>query len=318
MRRILFCVLLGIIPSAPLICAQDPTGALANLSDLSRRGQIPQLIQAANSLLANDKLTPTDQGIVLTYLGHGYQQSGDFAKATASYEKALTVIDRDGQHSSEYATTLGTLATLYVDTGQIATAKHVLLRSLTLFENENDHAGSAMMWDDLATIAADQHSRGEARKYMARSIDESHLAPNISNDELVALATTEARIAECEGDPRTAISGYQHALTLWKQSHSDQHPDTAWLYVLLGGAYLQAGDLPDARENTNHGLTLLEVGSGSQSRRYFAAELACARVLDASGAHDEASKLRKEAEAGLNTNTDRQRAQQQISISALR
>jgi hypothetical protein len=86
--------------------------------------------------------------------------------------------------------------------------------------------------------------------------------------------------------------------------------------VLLGGAYLQAGDIPHAREITSHGLHLLEANPGRQSPRYFAAELDYAKVLDAAGAHEEASALRKEARAALHT--EQQRAQGTISIAALR
>ena len=318
MRRILFCALVGIMTSAPLLIAQDPNTSLASLTDLVRRGQLPEVIQAANSLLATDKLTPADQGMTLIYLGYAYQQRGEFTKATANYEKALAVVNRDGQHTSDYAATLATLAAVYAQIGQFDTAKHVLLRSVHLLEELNNHAGAAMIWNDLATIAAEQHSRGEAHKDMARSIAESQLAKDITTGELAALATTEGRIAELDGDPHSAVSDYQHALELWKQSHEDQQPKTAWLYVLLGTAYLQAGDIANARENTSRGLSMLEASSGRETPRYFAAEIAYSKVLDASGAHNEASSLRKEAQSGLNTGTDQQRAKSEISVSALR
>jgi tetratricopeptide (TPR) repeat protein len=318
MRRLLSCVLLGIMAAALRISAQDQSTALTNLSELSRRGQLPQLIQSANSLLVAEKLTPSDQGIVLMYLGHAYQQGGDFTKATAYYEKALAIIDRDGQHPSEYATTLGTLATLYAEMGETDTAKHVLLRSVHLFEKDGDHAQIAMVWNDLATIAADEHSPREAHKCIARSIAESHVASNITPEETAALTATQASIAELDGDPRTAIADYQRSLALWKQSHEDQHPQTGWLYVLLGGAYLQAGDLSNARATTNRGLSLLEASSGRQSPRFFAAELAYSKVLEASGAHNEASRFRADALVGLHTSPGRQQSQSAISISALR
>lgn len=318
MRRILFCVLFGIMTSAPLRGAQDQSSPLTSLSELSRRGQLPQLIQTANSLLAYAKLTPTQEGVVLTYLGHAYQQGGDFTRATACYEKALAIFERDREHS-EYATTLGTLATLYAETGQIATAKHVLLRSIHLYEKDGEHhAEIAMIWNDLATLAADERSSREAHKCMAHSIAESQLTTKITSDETAALTATQARIAELDGDPQTAITDYQQSLTLWKQSHEDQHPDTGWLYVLLGDAYLRARDIADARQTTAHGLSILKATSGPQSQRYLNAELVYANVLDASGDSGEASKLRKDAEAALHTGSDRQHAQGQVSIYALR
>ena len=320
MRRILFCVLLGIISSAPLLNAQapmqDPKTALASLADLSRRGQLPQVIDAANSLLADNKLMPTDQAMALVYLGYAYQQRGEFNKATANYEKALAIVDHDSQRSSEYAATLATLATVYANIGQVDTAKHVLLRSVQMFESENDHAGAAMIWNDLAAIATDQHARGEAHKDMTRCIAETKLASDITPGELAAISMTEGRIAELDGDPRTAISDYQHSLDLWKQTNKDQQQRTAWLYVLLGEAYLQAGDIASAQESTSRGLAMLEATSGRQTLRYLNAQLVYSKVLDASGDHNEASTLRKEAQTALNT--DRRAAQGQVSISALR
>src|SRR5215469_1296489 len=316
MRRILLCALLAIMTSAPLLAADDPNSTLAALGDLSRRGQLPEVIQAANSLLASNKLAPGDQGMVLIYLAYAYQQHGDFSQATANYEKALAVVNRDGRHSAEYAATLATLATVYANTGQVDTAKHVLLRSIGMFEKESDHEGAAMIWNDLATIAADQHSRGEAHKDMKHCIAESQMASSMTSGERAALATTEGRIAELDGDPHSAISDYQHALDLWKQTNLDQQQRIAWLDVLLGEAYLQAGDLANARETTKRGLDLLEATSGRQTLRYLSAQLAYSKILDASGAHEEASTMRKEAQASLKRDT--QSAQGQISVSALR
>ena len=317
MQRVLLSVLLAITTSAPL-GAEDPTPTLASLADFSRRGQISQVIQTANSLLATNKLAPADQAMALIYLGYAHQERGEFTEATASYEKALAVADRGGQPSTEYAATLATLASVYAEIGQIDTAKHVLLRSVHLFEQQSDHADSAMIWNDLATIAAENHARGDAHKYMAHSLAESRLATDIAPGELAALATTQGSIAELDGDPRTAVSDYQHALDLWRQTHQNQQERIAWLNVLLGRAYLQAGDMANARASITSGLDQLEAGSGRHTVRYLLAQLTYSRILDASGAHDEASTLRKQAQSALNTGTDRQRVQSTISISALR
>ena len=316
MRRILHCVLFGILVSAPHLGAQDQSAALAHLSALSQQDQLPQLIQAANSLLANPNLTPSDEATTLTYLGHAYQRGGDFHTATTYYEKALAVLDRNNLQSAEYATTLGALATLYAESGQFETAKHVLLRSAALLEKNGDnHDEIAMIWNDLATVAADIHSKREAHKCMARAIAELQQAGIVSPNENSAFAATQGRIAELDGDPRTAIADYQQSLTLWVQSHPNEHLQTGWLHVLLGGAYLQAGDIATARVLTSRGLSLLEASSGRQSTLYFAAELAYSKVLDAAGSYDEASKFRKEAQSAMNAESNR--AKSEISVAAL-
>jgi len=254
--------------------------------------------------------------MVLTYLGHAYQQGGDFHTATGYYEKALALLDHDGLHPTEYATILGALATLYAVIGQPATAKHVLLRSVHLLEKTGDHhAELAIFWNDLAVIAADQHSNHEAHKSMARALAELQQTTNVSPDETEALTTTQARIAEIDHNFPAAIIGYQHALALWIQSHGEHNPEGGMLYVLLGGAYLEAGNIASAREATTHGMNLLEATSGRRSARYLAAELTYSKVLDASGSHDDAVKYRNEAKTVMSAET--KRAQGEISIAAL-
>ena len=317
MRRTLCSMLLAIATSASLH-AQNIKAELANLDDLNCRGRLSEVIQAANSLLADTQLSLADQGEVLIFLGSAYQQLGQFTPATASYEKALAAFDREGSHPSSYAIALGSLATVYSELGQLDTAKRVMLRSVRLFQNQSDHIGAALVFNDLATMASEHHSLGEARKYIKQALAESQLVTIANPMMLAALTTTQGRIAELDGDPHTAIACYQHSLDLWRQTHEDQQQKAAWLYVLLGGAYLQSGDIAHARETTTHGLAMLEAASGPQTPMYFLAQLAYSKVLDASGARDEASTLRDQAQASLNTATDHQRAQSHISIAALR
>jgi len=205
---------------------------------------------------------------------------------------------------------------VYANIGQTDTAKRVLLRSVHIFESDNDHAGAAMIWNDLATIAADTRSKREAHKCMARATAELQQTTNVGANETSTFAATAGRIAELDGNPRAAITDYQQSLTLWTQSHPNEHLETGWLHVLLGGAYLQVGDIATARLLTSRGLSLLQVSSGHQGTLYFAAELAYSKVLDAAGSYEEASKFRKEAQSSMSAETNR--AKSEISVAALR
>jgi tetratricopeptide (TPR) repeat protein len=302
--------------SAPFASAQIHNAAINHLADLSRQNRFPELIEASNSLL-NENLAPIEQGIVLTILGHAYKETGDVRQATANYEKALAILERDGSHPVEYAGTLAAMAVLYGDIGQQDTAKHLLLRSVQMLEKDGHHpAEITWLWNDLAIIAADQLSKREAHKYMDHVLAELRLIPGPSSALTQAVTTTQAKIAQLDGDSRAAVAGYQNALSIAKQIHGDQHPETAMLYVLLGDAYLQAGDVASARQMTTRGLNLLEASAGRNSRRYLAAELVYSKVLEASGSRNEASTLRKEVLAGLKAGVERN--QGEISIAALR
>lgn len=314
MRRILLCSLFALVTSVSLI-AQDIKTALATLSAMNRRGQFAEMIQTANSVLAGNTLDPAQQGMVLSYLGCAYQQRGEFTKATAAYEKALATVNRDGKHGTQYAVTLSALASLYAEVDQTDTAKRLLLRSVHLFQRQGDHLNATLTWNDLATMAAENQSRRDAHKYMKQSLAESQLA-TIHPVDLAALTTTQGRIAQLDGDARTAIADYQRALVLCHQTDQAQAQRTAWLYILLAGAYLQADDLANARDAATRGLALLQETSGSQTPLFFLAQLTYSKILDASGLHKEATTLRQQAQSALDTNT--QSSQNTISISALR
>jgi hypothetical protein len=64
-----------------------------------------------------------------------------------------------------------------------------------LFEKDSDHHDQiAIIWSDLATIAADKHSSREAHQCMALAIAEMQRAANSNPDETSALLTTQARM----------------------------------------------------------------------------------------------------------------------------
>ena len=58
---------------------------------------------------------------------------------------------------------------------------------------------------------------------MERSLAELQHATDVSTDETSALAATQGRIDELDGNPRAAIADYQRSLALWLQSHQDEH-----------------------------------------------------------------------------------------------
>ena len=74
---------------------------------------------------------------------------------------------------------------------------------------------------------------------------------------------------------------------------------TGWGYMLLGKSYAQAGQNAVAMEEMRKGLRILEQSTGTNSVKFLAAEIAYSRVLDRSGAHTEATRLKDSAVQGL-------------------
>jgi hypothetical protein len=69
--------------------------------------------------------------------------------------------------------------------------------------------------------------------------------------------------------------------------------------MLLGKSCAQAGQYAVAIEEMRKGLRILEQSTGTSSVKYLAAETAYSEVLDRSGAHIEAARLKDSDEQGL-------------------
>jgi hypothetical protein len=287
------------------------------LSQLSQEGRFQELVETAKPLLAGYSLSPVEQGKAWTYLGHAYQQEGDLKDAVPAYEKALEIMSRNGEDRPEYATTLSAFSSLYLDMNQPDVAKHILQRTLRLYEKQHNHAGMAMIWSNLGTIAVGRSAKGEAHKCVERAQHEVELAGDLGEDYYASFSSMQARLSELDGDASAAIPEYQHAISLWEHAHGPQHPEVGWLNVLLGRAYLEAGDIAQANEKTRKGWDMIAATLGSDNAKFMLAEIAYANVLEALNEHSRASAMRSEANARLSI-VSRDCMQCRISAAALR
>src|ERR1700722_10893935 len=254
MNRIKLYSLILVLYPCVLLNAQHNDKELERLSQLSGQGQFRELIDTAKPLLnspnSNTALNPLEQGKAWTYVGYAYEEEGDFTNAVPSYEKALEIMGRNGEDTKNYATTLSTFSSLYLQMGQPETAKRMLLRSLRIYEGNHDHAGMAMTWSNLGMIAVSRNLKHEAHKCVERAIHESELTHDLEDDYFSSLSSTQARLFELDGNPAAAVSAYEHSLALWEHAHGEQHPEVGWLNILLGKACLEAGNISKANEKT--------------------------------------------------------------------
>jgi hypothetical protein len=92
---------------------------------------------------------------------------------------------------------------------------------------------------------------------------------------------------------------YQEALRLWRESHGERPPLTAWGMLLVGKAQAKNGDLQGGAKNMREGIALLVSTLGEKSQRYAAAAGAYAGVLEQMGDEAQAARLRLDAQATL-------------------
>lgn len=122
---------------------------------------------------------------------------------------------------------------------------------------------------------------------------------NLDNDDIATIYSTRGWIEELESKPQLARFDYQYALELWEKEHGNKYASVGWGHMLLGKTYAEVGNLTEAAAHMRSGLSILSQTSGIRSARYLTAEIAYSHLLDQTGLHDEAAKLRDTAEQGI-------------------
>ena len=148
----------------------------------------------------------------------------------------------------------------------------------------------------MAEFALARNRIGEARQYLQKASDEAEASPDLTDDDKAFFFETQGWLAIAEHRALAAIADFQHALELVERSRGEQHWLAGWEHMLLGKAYAESGDFRSALANMQTGLTILDHALGQKNPKYFAAELACSRVLDQFGSHAEAAQMRAAAE----------------------
>jgi tetratricopeptide (TPR) repeat protein len=268
---------------------------------LEQQGQFDQAIAIFNQLTASHQLSGIELGRTYIMLGIAYHQNANFNQAQPAFEQSLRILERDPEHASDYAAALHNYAGLYNDSGQLEVATRMWLKALHLRQQTGDHAAVTRSFTSLAGVALAQKQVSEARKYLKQAADEAKLAAglagkDLTDDDLAILSETQAWLALTDGRALEAVERYQLALDLCKRSRGDQHWLTGWEYMLRGKAYARAGDIDRAVADMQKGLEILAHALGQRNPKYFAAQLAYSRVLDQTGSHAEAARLRETTE----------------------
>lgn len=284
---------------------------------LERQGKFDKAIQILQSLVQSGVSTGSDLGKAWTLLGVAYKEQGQFQQAQHAYEQGIHIFERDEHDAADYASTLEYLAALYRAMRQEQNAIRLGLRAAAIDDQLGDYTGLTRIYTDIAGAAIQQHDRKIARAYLQRAITESKLADGLTDDDRAALDSTEALFASTNGKPQEAVTKYGEALGLWKSLHGEQHQFTGWGYVILGQALAAKGQSQDGLVNLQRGLTILEQTVGPQNPKYLVGEILYAKVLDQSGRHSEALRLREQAEQSLEGLLNRQCTNCTVSVAAL-
>jgi tetratricopeptide (TPR) repeat protein len=300
-RYIRVCPLVWILVVAALLSAQaGPRQTIAQALALERDGRPAQAIVALRALLDSKSLDPPGTGQAWNILGLSYKDQGNFAYAQHAFEQSIRILEGLPNNTREYGMALDNFGGLLFAMGQPEPAGRIKEKAVHVYEKTNDHTGLAIAYSDLAGLAFSQKQMRRGRTYMERARQEAQLANDLDDDNLAAISSMQGWLALLDGDVVATVSAYQHSLDLWRRRHGEEHPSTGWGYMLLGDAKAEGGELTSALVDMQRGLAVLDRTLGRQNTRYLTAEIAYSRVLDRTGAHTEATRMKTDAERDLN------------------
>ena len=272
---------------------------LGRLTELEQKGRYAKVTEPLAELIRANALNKRESGRAQLLLGIAYHQQGALTQAQSAYEKALHILSHTPEGAVDHASALDNFARLSLDTGHPDTALRMETDALKEYEGLSDHADIARSCATLASLEINRGHRREGKKYLSRALQEAGLATGLDQDFYAAVWGAQGWLALLNKDTTTAISAYAHAIELWRDAHGEQHMLTGWGYMLLGKSYAQAGQNDKALEQMRKGLNILDQAVGSSDPKYLAAQISYSQVLDQSGEHDEAVRVKSSAQQAL-------------------
>jgi tetratricopeptide (TPR) repeat protein len=274
----------------------DPHQTLQEAVALEKQGGFEEAIRIARQVIESGQLTGAPLGRAYIVLGAAYRETGEFAAGQKAFEQSLEILGHDGNSVSEYASALENYAGLYNNCKQFEVAVSMWKKALRLRLQIGEHEGAMQSLVDLAGAALVRHRVHEASKYLSRAEEEAELATDVTDDSKLFMLEVQGWLAVEERNTATAVADYKRAIEISMQLHGERHWLTGWEYMLLSKAYAQAGEMDHALWNAQEGLEIIEQGVGTKSPEYFAAEISYSQLLDRSGAHLQAARLKADAE----------------------
>jgi tetratricopeptide (TPR) repeat protein len=302
--QLLLCANLAV--STVMAGEKPPTGSQVNseqllgrLTALEQKGSYAEVMEPLAQLIRSRALSEREAGRVQLLLGIAYHQQGALMQAQSAYEKALHLLSHSPAEVADHASALDNFARLSLDMGHPDTALRMETNALKEYEGLSDHADIARSCATLASLAIARGHRRQGKEYLSRALQEAGLASGLDQDFYAAASSAQGWLALLDKNTATAITAYAHAVELWSDAHGEHDMLTGWGYMLLGNSYAQAGRNDKAIEQMQKGLDILNQTIGPNNPKYLAAQISYSQILDKSGEHDQAVRIKNSAQQAL-------------------
>ena len=296
MSRIkMLLVSLALICSSSFVSAQAgarPT-PVAEAAALVMQGKLDQAISTLQGEVDAPDRTDAQRGRAYSVLGYAYREQGKFAAAEKAFDRALRLMDKAGDRSSNYAATLDFYAGMLMSTGDLDTASKALREATNIYQRLENHAALSKIHIHTAELQIERKKYKQAGEELAGARAEAVRAnsePRMSSE----IDATAGWLAVSTRKYHDGVAAYSASLEECRKQFGDDHAATGWSYLLLGKAQQLDHDLAGAARSMDKGLAILEQTLGKNNVRYLVGELAYSELLHDEGSLAEAARISSE------------------------
>jgi tetratricopeptide (TPR) repeat protein len=289
------------LPHGLMQAQKSASDQIVQAFQLWSEGQPKAAIEILNAVLRVGVNSGDDRelGVAWNLLGSAYLDLEKYDEAKQAYQHAIEKLRPIPSAQAQYASTVDSLARLEDSLGQKDLAKVLGNKARHIYEELGDSAGVAVTSTNLAVIAYGQKDFKTARRALQRAVQEAQHTTRLIDDDVAAIDATRSVLALHDGRVEEAISAIERAIDLWTHAHGVDYYMLGTGYLVRAQVLAKSRDYARAISDAQHALAMAEAAVGRNSVAYLSAESIYAQILRASGAKQEASRLKKEASSAL-------------------
>ncbi len=317
--RVPMVVLVVLILATPMRPQKSPSDSIVQAFELWRGGQPKAAIAILEPLLqAGFRFDdPRDTGVAWNVLGQSYLDLDRYAEARLAYQHAMEILRHIPSARAQYGSTLDSMGMLEASLGQRDAARALCEKARQVYAELGDSAGVAITSINLAVIALGRNDFKAARRSLQTAI-QAQPEKAMKADDVAAMDAVKSALALHDGNGEEAIAMAQQAIDLWTQAHGPGYFLLSNGYLLRAQALAHSGEYVPAIRDAQHALAIVEAAIGRNTVDFLSAQVVYARILRASGAKQEGSRMVKEAGSALSDLERRQCSGCTIDASGFR
>jgi tetratricopeptide (TPR) repeat protein len=294
--RVPSVLLLLVILALPVQAQRSASDSIVRAFELWRGGQPKAAIAILEPLLRADSRydDPRDPGVAWNVLGHAYLDLDRYTEAKLAYQHSMEILRPIPSARAQYGSTLDSMGLLEASLGQRDEAKALCEKARQIYAELGDSTGVAITSINLAVIALGRNDFKAARRSL-QTATQAQPTRAMKADDLAAMDAVKSGLALHDGNGEEAVAMAQHAIDLWTQAHGPGYFLLSNGYLLRAQALAHSGDYVPAIRDAQTALAIAEAAIGRDTVDFLSAQVVYARILRASGAKQEGSRMAKEA-----------------------